>query len=307
MSEDNTRRQVLRGIGSAIAVGGFGSTAASGRDGGELPITVDGRREHEYRPTTDGYAHTERFVSEAMERKYGVRVLEYDRPTVPERHAPDEVRNNEAPTVQRFRDTATVGQFREFVRAEQQVLTQVAGYDGPLYHYAADVDNPDPSDLGEKKAPINVVWNKDLAGELGSAYDSQDVKTYMESTVGWDQWDGFPSGDRYIVYPADFQPSGVVRLVDADVRDEISLSKQWHVRLYNLNSHTSEDEYPVIGQAHKDPYDHNKFGSQPWKFDSARQKVTDGLTSTGISVEEETVGNGSQFDTADGNVAKYTS
>ncbi|ERH13168.1 MAG: hypothetical protein J07HB67_02203 [halophilic archaeon J07HB67] len=306
MPEDSTRRQVLKGIGSAVAVGGFGSTAASGRDGGSLPITVDGRREHEYRPTADGYAHTERFVSEAMERKYGVRVLEYDRPTVPERHAPEEVRNNENPTVERFHDTATVGQFREFVRAEQQVLTQVTGYDGPLYHYAADVDNPDPSDLGEKKAPINVVWNKDLAGELGSAYSSEDVKLYMESTVGWNQADWLASGDRYVVYPTTFQPSGVVRSADADVRDRIFGFKQWHIRLYDLDSHLEEGDYPVIGQAHKDPFDHNKIQNKPWKFDSAREKVTSGLTNTGVSVELESVGNGGPFDTADGSVARYT-
>lgn len=97
-----------------------------------------------------------------------------------------------------------------------------------------------------------------------------------------------------------------MRIADADVRDRISLSKQWHIRLYDLNNHLNENEYPVIGQAHKDPYDHNKIGNQPWKFDTAREEVTNGLTETGVAVEKEDVGNGASFDTSDGHVAKYT-
>ena len=86
--------------------------------------------------------------------------------------------------------------------------------------------------------------------------------------------------------------------------DEINLSKQWHIRLYSAT--LASDDYDVIGQAHRDPLNHNKIVTvDDWRFDEARGEALDDWkdVTSHISVTED-VNNGSQFQSADGQIGR---
>lgn len=300
-----SRRQFLRSIGIAGSVGLFGAGAASGADD-PLPTRVRGTRVYKLIPDGDQYRRTERFVSDEMAAEYGVRELELETVTLSAAAVPKRYRDRGTVT-ESFADTTVIGTFTEQLNREQRLRSQVLpdditdNYAGPLYHYNSDADDPDPGDLSEPKAPINLAWNDDLGLDVGG------VEDYMETTLDWQPWED-PTGTypietaRYITYY--WNGAQIVNATDAHVMDEIYLSRQWHIRLYSGNVAT--DDYAVIGQAHRDPLNHNKIITvDDWHFDDARGQALGDWTdnSSYVSVTQD-INNGDQFDTADGSVGR---
>ena len=131
------------------------TTTAAGDDG--LPSTVRGERISEFRPDGDVYRRTERFVSDETAGEYGVRELKFETGDLPAAEI-DEQRRGEMFTKSRTEETV-IGTFSEHLRREQRLREAISSddlgddYYGPLYHYNADPDNPDPEALGKPKAP----------------------------------------------------------------------------------------------------------------------------------------------------------
>jgi len=81
------------------------------------------------------------------------------------------------------------------------------------------------------------------------------------------------------------------------IYNEIDKSKQWHIRVWDVD----ENEVAVIGQAHKDPYDHNQIGNKPWQFDSARSEALSDWNDWGYETDDSTINTGyTKWDTHDG-------
>lgn len=304
------RRGFLRGLGAA-AVGTGTATAAPGGDGngggsGEGPSEFTGHRIHRFEPNGETYRHVEQFVGRGLAAEYGVNRMEYDLPDLPreavERALP-EARENPGTVVEvRKTDTAVIGTFEELTRFERAKrdrrgesarggtgIDAGAYYTGPIYHYNSNTSDPTLSDLGEPKAPINVGW------ESWVEPDARGVAKRMYDDLGWGGWleDPIFKNTRYII--VDYGDYSVVKGNDTDATDAILLSKQWHVRLYSLSY--TEDDYSVIGQAHKDPYLHD---GPPWSFVESRRKVTGDWGGVGYPTEASWLYNGWRWDTSDG-------
>ena len=87
---------------------------------------------------------------------------------------------------------------------------------------------------------------------------------------------------------------------------------QYHTRLYDVPDSDDGDDHPCVGQAHHDPWDHEKFtGDDNWKSRESRREVRDTRLYNIGGVSEETVdvydGSGYGGDvSSDGKLTKST-
>lgn len=299
---DWSRRTFLRGAGAA-AVLGVGT--ATGDEGQQGPTEFTGQRIHTFTPNGDTYEHTERFVGRGLAAEYGVNAMEYERAELPreavEKALPEARERPGTVVTKQWTDRAVIGTFRElreFERSKrgQADASSVTGgirageyYSGPIYHYNSDADYPSLDDLGEPKAPINVGW------ESWVEPDAEAVSKRMYNDFGWGGWleDPIFKKTRYII--VDTGSYSYVKGNDTDVTEEITLSKQWHCRLYTLEY--EEDDYSVVGQAHKDPYLHD---GPPWDFVQARNRTVKDWDDAYYPVATQRLYNGWRWDTSDG-------
>ena len=300
----DSRRDFLKATGAMAALGVGAVTTGSGEPGESGPSEFTGQRIHRFKPNGDTYEHTERFVGQGLAAEYGVNAMEYERAELPREAvetALPEARKRPGTVVTKKRtDTAVIGTFRElreFERAQRNNasaasdVTIKAGdyYSGPIYHYNSDKDYPTLDDLGEPKAPINVGW------EDWVEPDAKAVSERMYNDFGWGGWleDPIFKKTRYII--VDTGSYSYVKGNDTDVTEEITLSKQWHCRLYTLDD--EEPDYSVVGQAHKDPYLHD---GPPWDFVQARRRTVKDWDEAYYPVGTQDLYNGWRWDTSDG-------
>lgn len=259
---------------------------------GSLPVYASGKSIHRYRRDGDAYVHHHRFVSDDLARRYGDPVVEFEPERIPPRMLPEDVRERQT-AVYQFEDRQVVGTPAEHRISERRVRSQRAERiraqthltdDVPLYHYR---NSTDASNTQSRAAPINVGWE-----DAGSATW---VKNVLEGDCGWTQYDWVPEQPRYV------NDDGTVRSTDEHVMDRIYFTRQWHVRLYEV----SDGTYDVVGQAHRDPLNHNQLVTiDDWHFDAAKERIVDCWTShssrTPFSALLE---NGSQWGSHDGRAA----
>lgn len=286
MSDELDRRSFLAALGTSTLALGTGAASAdegggerreprdrppgtSGVDGnGDLPVFAAGTSKHKYRADGDAYVHEHRFKSEALEERYGDPVVAFEPERIPKRMVGDEVKDRGTTTF-KFEDRLVVGTPNQHAQAEQQILEKRRSGDGvsvqthltddlPLYHYknAADAQNQQ-----SRKAPINVGW--------ADASSATWVKNFLEGDCGWTQYDWLPEEPRYV------NDGGTVRSTDEHVMDRIYVTRQWHVRLYEVD----HDRYTVVGQAHRDPLNHNQgITIDDWHFDDSKAQIVDDWT-----------------------------
>ncbi|WP_157971673.1 hypothetical protein [Halorussus litoreus] len=174
-------------------------------------------------------------------------------------------------------------------RAEDRdasVASSPSAYNGPLYTYSS-------GDLDEKTGPINVTW-------YDGDFTAQNVKQDMLD----DGWGSIyvPSFSSYVGYET--SNGDVEKSEDKHIKEEAGLvpGEQWHGRLYNI----PDDYYgghEVVGAAHRDPADHGIApGDEQWRFDDARDKFVDTWEGLGYSSSSESVGNGDDFSSSDGDL-----
>lgn len=327
MSDKRNRRQFLGAIGSMGALTITGTAAAQRRSHGSqskeqpagvgsvdneqgLPIAAQGESTHTFVPDGDYVVHRHRFESRDLAERYGDPVVVFEPERLPKERVPENLRDGGRTQVDAER---VIGTFREHANAEDTILeeeTEVQRVSGqhhldddiPLYHYeSADA-------TGERKAPINVAW------DVSSVDDAQD---HYYDDCNWIRNPIQPDIKRYIVTDDGIKSN--------DGRIQLSLAvetlhniinpyypplptdgwKQVDIRVYNFG----DDPYPVVGQAHIDPADHNQdckylgIGCKDWKFNTARD--------TAIACWESESGNYSythslsyekDFDTHDGQI-----
>ncbi|WP_238593333.1 hypothetical protein [Natronobacterium lacisalsi] len=304
----------MKGIGASIAFTLPGVAAADDRSDSEtrpdrsnrppgtgdidnddrLPIYASGRSIHEYRSDGGTYTYTHTFVSRDLEERYGDPVLEFESETIPDRWLSDEITAKEASTLT-VADRLVIGTATEHATAERTITEQRrAGADEvtgqthltdeiPLYHYKSESD---AQDRQARKAPINVGWEDIEAAE---------VKSFLEDDCDWSQYDWLPEEPRYV------NDDGTVTSTEAHVMDRIQFTKQWHVRLYDIDHET----YEVVGQAHRDPLNHNKGVTvDDWHFDDAREEIVEGwMNNSSRYPSRSSLENGADWDSHNGNIA----
>lgn len=293
------RRQFLTTVSSALAFGVGASASAAASESGVS--RYEGLRVHRYTEKTDGYRHEERFTPK---RRNAARALGSKDIKLEEREIPAEAyeeifskarkaarRNALALTEHEngfqveYRDTAVLGSFREFAQKEKEIKQKASAQAGilidfPTHTYKAD-DPDDQYDLGEATGPINVGWDT-----------SDNASEVEDKTDGWSPWI-YLGGDRYVINdnPDD------VKKQDADIGRSVGLTAlpdQYHVRLYDVDSETA----PVVGQAHRDPNDHNQItGVDDWKFKEAREEIcgADPWHGYPYEIDNEYIGNGYRY------------
>lgn len=300
----NTRRGFLRSAVAfaALGVGAGGAVAASGQKQGKArkyPLEATGRRIHKIKRKGDEYIHRERFISPDLKAVYNHPVVRYDPVRIPAEEAPEEWKEHNGNLTYNYEDTGVFGTFEQHVNVEERIRSKQSSgisiqshgsYGGPLYQYTT-------ASLDERKAPVNVAWTDAVTSS------AEDVKQQMNDPLnGWGSLVA-PSGSRYI----QVRNNGnyVARQEDKHVKRQTGFTSQYHARLWDLPTDTS-DYYEVVGSAHHDPTDHGKIVNPNWRFDESRGEV---LKAWDDRLNEETtlqfVGNGSGYHsdgTADGNV-----
>lgn len=292
------KRDLLKTIGASIFATGLGSAAGSESDhpsaderpfgtGGpgnddRLPVYAAGTMTHEYERRGDLFVRHKTFRSPALRERYGDPVMEYEPERLHERQVPAPVREGRRTTVS-GRTRRVIGTVREHGVAEthlwnrvgDDVRSAIPDLDDaiPLYHYESASDAGDKQD---RKAPINVSW--DWAG-------TSSIESWMESGTGgpaWTQILPLPEEPRYV------NDDGVVRSTDAHVMNSIAFCPmtQYHIRLYDVDV----DGVDAVGQAHRDPCNHNKgIEIDDWAFDETRSEVDSWWDGAGSSFDTTTV------------------
>ncbi|MCO8267083.1 hypothetical protein ACOZ4B_19585 [Haloferax prahovense] len=314
MKEKINRRSFLRGVGASVV---FGSGVAAADDQSEnstqtkssgspagtaavdndkqLPIYAKGRSIHKYRSNGDTYTYTHKFTSSDLNERYDNPVIEFEPETIPKEWLSDDIKKRKASTIS-VADKLVIGTAKEHNNAEKRihqiqrassgdVTTQTHLTDEiPLYHYKS---SSDARDKQARKAPINIGWE-----DIGSAGS---VKSFLEGTCNWTQYDWLPEEPRYI------NDDGTVKSTAEHVMDRIQFTKQWHVRLYNIG----HDTYDVIGQAHRDPLNHNQgIKVDNWHFDDAREEIVGcWIDNSSRYPARSSLNNGSDWESHNGNIA----
>lgn len=289
----HSRRSFLSAIGSLGILGAAAPAAARGNgdrppgsagpgNDESLPVYATGTSIHEYDRVSEGYRYQHTFVSDDLAERYGDRRLSFESAILPERVLSDAVREQEQYTT-RVDERLVVGTAAEHATAEATIRTaqREAGEldvedDIPLYHYKSASD---AGDQQSRKAPINLAWNDD---------SSATIKDTLENDAGWTQYDWLPEIPRYI------NDDGDVRATDEQVMDRIFFTRQWHIRLYDVD----EPNYSAVGQAHRDPLNHNQgITIDDWHFDAASNESASDWPGGGYCTD---FGNGSGFDSSSG-------
>ncbi|MBP1986260.1 hypothetical protein [Halolamina salifodinae] len=327
MDKHNSRRTFISGAGSLVTAGVIGSTIAAGRkstsgneegadirgvsaEGNEdgLPIQASGKTIRKYRPNDDGFEVTEKFIAQGLSQRYGTNVVNFDPVQLPASRVPEEYRDPERPFTVSYPESAVIGTDEQHLQSESTiksarsggstktdsvssstVSTQTVTYDGPLYQYksgsAAENEN-----VSKRTAPINLNWTYDVGKSVSQ------IKSYMKDR-GWTSCCAFYSQTRYVL---DGDSS---RVQDTNIYKEIDKTEQRHIRLYDVGASDSLNT-EIVGQIHRDPYDHNQIGDKPWDFNFSRDVAKadwDGWGyNTSYHTESETEW---EWDTHDGRIA----
>ncbi|WP_372479980.1 hypothetical protein ACAH01_01235 [Halomicrobium sp. HM KBTZ05] len=242
----------------------------------QLPIVASGTSTHTFEPDGEQIIHRHRFESDALAERYGDPVIEFEPERLPRERVPDSLQDGGKTSVTA---TRVIGTFEEHRTAEKEIWdassdTVSAQHhlddEIPLYHY----ESADTS--GERKAPINVAWDVSTASDAEDHYADEcnwvsapqpDVKRYIVTD------DGVKSNDTRI--QKTLGGDDIIWLGPIPIPTDIY--EQIDIRVYNYG----EEPYPVLGQAHIDPWDHNqdcKFtgvGCQDWQFNAARTATKD--------------------------------
>jgi hypothetical protein len=112
---------------------------------------------------------------------------------------------------------------------------------------------------------------------------------------GWTACCAFYSGTRYILDDGSPKPQ------DTHVYQGIDYTKQYHIRVYDVSASDSLGT-EVVGQIHKDPYDHNSIGDAPWYFDESRDRAKHDWDRWGFDTQYYCTC-ATQWSTHDGNMA----
>lgn len=325
-----TRRSLLAGVaglaastatvatGSAavgsVADGGDGTTnaAAGGADADAVagPVAARGRRTQSVRVDGDALVHEERFVAPLVEQVYGHEAVTLESFRTPTDRLPDGLDPPEAAISRGYDDWGVFGTPADHAAAEGRIRARLgrdggATGDGPVYQYARGA-LPDGDVVAERKAPVNVAWDRSLTLSPG------DVERTM-TDAGWDSLVAL-SGHRYLLVPAAGGSGDGRRLrrEDHHVKRQVApwSTAQYHARLWSLPDGASNDAAGgrgVVGSAHFDPWLHGLAADAPaWRFDAARRAVATTWREAGHDATLVRARNGTGFGGAryaDGRVA----
>lgn len=296
MSDRRNRRQFLSAIGSMGALSITGTVAAQRRSHGShskgqpvgvgsvdneqgLPIAAQGKSTHTFVPDGDYVVHRHRFESRDLAERYGDPVFEFEPERIERERLPSDLQDGSRITVE---DERVIGTIAEQANSEDKIWNESSGdrqvsaqhhLDDriPLHHYEEESDAQNRVD---RKAPINVVWT------VSSASEAQD---HYYDDCNWTRNPIQPDNDRYIIYDNETQSHDLriqKTLTSGDdgwvfiegVPIPLDVYEQIDIRVYNIG----DSSYPVIGQAHIDPWDHNQdcaklgIGCRDWHFNAAR-------------------------------------
>lgn len=297
-NRDRSRRDFVRTAGVTLAglVGITGVSGATTRSQGPSPERAEATVVKRFSPEGDHFRLEKRAISPAFKERFGGPVLTYEPEPVPREAVPEEYTDPDRPFTITYRDDLVVGTLEEQLtaeRAEREAATADARssqyYDGPKYIYES-ASGAEDEDIYERTAPINVAW--------GTSIDRNalQLQSYMESK-GWEEhWTMPGSGTRYILY------NGSAEAQDEHIYKEIHYTRQWHIRAYDVSVDSSTESIQVIGNAHRDPLDHNKIGDEPWQFNDARDEAANDWESWGESSEYVFMGS-TRWETHDGNLS----
>lgn len=263
-----SRRRFLT---AGVAAAAFGSvpTSAAGRrspaNSSGLPTEARGQTIRKYVPKDTAYEVRERFVSQSLVDAYGSATITFEPELIPREAISDEYTDPDRPFVVKYRERAVVGSPDEHARAERKLRTsadsvsaQAVTYDGPMYVYKSG-SAAENDEVSKRSGPINLDWTDSVDK------NADEIRSYMQDR-GWTSCCAFYSGTRYVL--DDGEPKGQ----DTHVYQEIDWTKQYHVRLYDVNVSDSLNT-AVVGQIHEDPYDHNQIDDKPWYFNESRDAV----------------------------------
>ncbi len=301
---NRTRRGLLRTTGGTLAalIGCAGIGAAASDDDGDGddvgPTTAEATVIKRFRPSDDDehFYLEKRAISPTFKRRFGGPVLTYEPEPVPREAIPEKYTDPDRPFTRQYRDDLVVGTLEDHLEVEkpaetdgtEEVRTQTQYYDGPKYVYES-ASGAEDQDIYERTGPINVAW--------GSSVDktASQLQSYMEDRDWQEHWTMPGSGNRYILY------DGQAQAQDEHIYKEIYYTRQWHIRVYDVSVDSSTDSIQVIGNAHRDPLDHNLIGDDPWYFNDARDEAMNDWESWSRSAEY-VFGGGTRWETHDGNV-----
>jgi hypothetical protein len=316
MEEKPTRRNVLKKLGAAGIVGTIGlSTTATAKkqtnlksqespitapgatsadNNDKLPIQAQGKTIRKYRPKDDAFEVKEQFISQALKQRYGTNVVKFEPELVPLSAIPEKYKDPNRPFNVQYQEEAVIGTNEQHAHAESQIKStsdgitvQAVTYDGPIYVYKSGTAAENDT-ASKRSGPINLDWTSSINK------NASQVKQYMKNR-GWTACCAFYSGTRYILDNGD--PKGQ----DTHIYQEIDYTKQYHIRVYNVNVSDSLGT-EVVGQIHKDPYDHNQIGNKPWYFNESRDEVKSDWESWGYNTQYHCTC-ATQWGTHDGNLA----
>jgi len=295
---DATRRGFLRSTGITLT-GLFGfsgvgtATSANDKIG---PTKTEATVIKRFRPDGDQYTVKKRTVSPAFKDRFGGPTITYEPEPVPREFIPDEHTDPDKPFTVQYRDKVVVGTLEEQQAAERGThetnrlsnLSLSQSYDGPKYVYES-ASGAEDQDLYERTAPINVAWGNSINK------DASELQSYMKNQDWEKHWTMPGSASRYILY------NGSAQSQNEHIYKEIYYARQLHIRVYNVSVDSSVEPIQVIGNAHRDPLDHNHIGDEPWEFNDARDETSSDWGSWGQQSETVFMG-GTQWETHDGNM-----
>ncbi len=154
-------------------------------------------------------------------------------------------------------------------------------YSGPLFVYALDryYNQNKQHRLLERKAPINVTWAENQQNRYTIGITTE-MKKPSKSTT-WSSQYNRVQGLRHVLLSGQATSRGSGQ--DDDVARSTGIgAAQWHCRAFSIPE-SMDTQHNVAGQAHRDPWDHNKIGNKSWKYDKSRDEVWGFWDSEGCS------------------------
>lgn len=306
----NLRRSFLAGIASTasfVAVGSaiadddeeYAAPAAAEPGNNEgLPVEAHGTLEGEIRRVTDeAFVHERTFRSEDLDEHFGDPVFEWEPVAIAAEWLSPRIVRNGGMTYE-TEQTQVVGTEAEHVQAEQTIKAQNGGSHPLVTDSGAETHAPDSieeiplynyaSESRARRDPMTRTAPTNLAFEEG---DSSEIGKWMEKVCDWtsgvdDFFDiigdlpGIGGGNdnpyaqsRYLNY------DGTIIETDRHVmkRADWRVFSQLHIRLYDVSDQNGR--FDVVGQAHRDPEDHNKIRDEvpideiDWKYNRARDQA----------------------------------